>query len=243
MAAKKQTKKTTKKQPTGSKKARPVRMTDWETDDKLTLLQGWARNGLTQEQIAKNVGCASTTLSSWKSKSDKISEALKKGTEVVDLEVENALLKRALGYKSQNKQTFINVNAKGQKSQRIIVTENEVPPDTTAIVFWLKNRRPDKWRKMAPAFERKTEAEARKLEAEIEKLQLEIEALKTQDITADDAIYIIDAWAADFDNLEEAKSAEKEDELAAAEKVKKARDLADKTSGKRLDRDPKGVRE
>lgn len=243
MAAKKPTKKAAKKQATGSKKARPVRMTDWETDDKLTLLQGWARNGLTQEQIAKNVGCASTTLSSWKSKSEKISEALKKGAEVVDLEVENALLKRALGYKSQNKQTFINVNAKGQKSQRVIVTENEVPPDTTAIVFWLKNRRPDKWRKMAPAFERKTEAEARKLEVEIEKLQLEIEALKTQDITAEDAIYIIDAWADDFDNLEEAKAAEKEDELAAAEKVKKARDLADKTSGKHLDRDPKGVRE
>ena len=243
MAAKKPTKKAAKKQATGSKKARPVRMTDWETDDKLTLLQGWARNGLTQEQIAKNIGCATTTVSGWKAKSEKISEALKKGAEVVDLEVENALLKRALGYKSQNKQTFINVNAKGQKSQRVIVTENEVPPDTTAIVFWLKNRRPDKWRKMAPAFERKTEAEARKLEAEIEKLQLEIEALKTQDITVDDAIYIIDAWADDFDNLEEAKAAEKEDELAAAEKVKKARDLADKTSGKHLDRDPKGVRE
>lgn len=243
MAAKKPTKKAAKKQATGSKKARPVRMMDWETDDKLTLLQGWARNGLTQEQIAKNIGCATTTVSGWKAKSEKISEALKKGAEVVDLEVENALLKRALGYKSQNKQTFINVNAKGQKSQRIIVTENEVPPDTTAIVFWLKNRRPDKWRKMAPAFERKTEAEARKLEAEIEKLQLEIEALKTQDITADDAIYIIDAWADDFDNIEEAKAAEKEDELAVAKKVKKARDLADKTSGKHLDRDPKGVRE
>lgn len=243
MAAKKPAKKAAKKQPTGSKKARPVRMTDWETDDKLTLLQGWARNGLTQEQIAKNIGCGAQTVSKWKSKSERIGQALKKGAEVVDLEVENALLKRALGYKSQNKQTFINVNAKGQKSQRVIVTENEVPPDTTAIVFWLKNRRPDKWRKMAPAFERKTEAEARKLEAEIEKLQLEIEALRTQDITADDAIYIIDAWADNFDNIEEAKAAEKDDELAAAEKVKKARDLADKTSGKNLDRDPKGVRE
>lgn len=84
--------------------------------DELILLEGWARDGLTDEQIAKNIGITSTTLYEWKKKHKEISDALKKGKEVVDFEVENALFKAA------------------------------VEGNTTAQIFWLKNRRPDKWR-------------------------------------------------------------------------------------------------
>ena len=70
----------------------------WLEPDGLTLLEGWARDGLTDEQIAKNCGCNAGTLYEWKKKYPEISEALKKGKEVVDIQVENALLKRALGY-------------------------------------------------------------------------------------------------------------------------------------------------
>lgn len=88
----------------------------WLSEEGLTLLEGWARDGLTDEQIAANAGIAPSTLYAWKKDHREISEALKKGKEVVDYEVENALLTKAL------------------------------IGDTTAQIFWLKNRRPDKWR-------------------------------------------------------------------------------------------------
>ena len=71
-----------------------------------------------------------------------ISEALKKGKEVVDIQVENALLKRALGYEYTEER--IEISEKDGK--KVIQTVKQVIPDTTAIIFWLKNRRPGKWR-------------------------------------------------------------------------------------------------
>ena len=67
---------------------------EWRKKEKLILLEGWARDGLTDEQIAKNMGISRSTLSDWKKKYSDISDILKKGKEVVDREVENALLKR-----------------------------------------------------------------------------------------------------------------------------------------------------
>ena len=113
----------------------------WLTEDGLTLLEGWARDGLTDEQIAGKAGVSRSTLSDWKVRFQDISDALKKGKEVVDLQVENALLKRALGYSY----TEVMVEKSGEGTKRR-ETVKSVPPDTTAQIFWLKNRRPDKWR-------------------------------------------------------------------------------------------------
>lgn len=65
----------------------------WLTKDGLTLLEAWARDGLTDEQIAHNIGVSTVTLYDWKNKYPNISNSLKRGKEVVDIEVENALLK------------------------------------------------------------------------------------------------------------------------------------------------------
>ena len=91
---------------------------DWQKkkDENLILIQGWARDGLTEEQIAHNMGISRSTLNEWKKKDSDISDTLKKGKEISDYEVENALLKKAL--------------------------EGNV----VAQIYWLKNRRPDKWR-------------------------------------------------------------------------------------------------
>ena len=70
----------------------------WLTPEGLLKLEGWARDGLTDEQIAENMGISRSTLNAWKDKYSDISDTLKKGKEVVDRQVENALLKRALGY-------------------------------------------------------------------------------------------------------------------------------------------------
>lgn len=114
----------------------------WLTEDGLTLLEGWARDGLTDEQISHNMGIAAGTLYDWKKRFSKISEALKKGKEVVDIQVENALLKRALGYDYQEER----VERSGKDGVKVIQTLKHIPPDTTAQIFWLKNRRSDRWR-------------------------------------------------------------------------------------------------
>ena len=111
---------------------------DGELKDKLILIQGMARDGLTQQQIADNLGINVDTLIEYKKKYTDFSEALKKGKEVVDIEVENALLKRALGYK-YDEVTYEN----GVETKRVT---KEVQPDTTAQIFWLKNRQVKKWR-------------------------------------------------------------------------------------------------
>lgn len=114
----------------------------WLKKENLLLLEGWARDGLTDEQIVKNIGINISTLYDWKKKYPEISEALKKGKEVVDRMVENALLKRALGY-SYIERTQIE-DDEGKITTKEI--EKHVIPDTTAQIFWLKNRQPKRWR-------------------------------------------------------------------------------------------------
>jgi len=115
---------------------------DWLTPEGLLKIEGWARDGLTDEQIAKNIGISRSTLNVWKDRYSDISDALKKGKDVIDRQVENALLKRAIGYEYEEvKEKFED----GVITERT-VTKKEVVPDTTAQIFWLKNRKPDKWR-------------------------------------------------------------------------------------------------
>jgi len=120
----------------------------WITAEGLMLLEGWARDGLTDEQIAHNVGISRSTLNDWKKKYPDISDALKKGKEVVDLQVENALLKRALGYAYEEVTEESQWNEKAKQYELVITkrVKKRQAPDTTAQIFWLKNRRPDKWR-------------------------------------------------------------------------------------------------
>lgn len=128
---------------------------DWLTGDKLLLLEAWARDGCADVDIAKNMGISLSTLYEWKNKFPEFSEAIKKGKEVVDVKVENALLKKAMGYTVDLQKTFkvktVEYDERGRK-----VSEKEklqqgvdqvhIPADTTAQIFWLKNRKPDKWR-------------------------------------------------------------------------------------------------
>lgn len=111
---------------------------DWLTDEGLIKIEGWARDGLTEEQIASNMGIGRTTLFEWKNKFPNILNALKRGKEVVDRQVENALLKRALGYR------YDEVTKEGGVVTKVVT--KEVQPDTTAQIFWLKNRKPEVWR-------------------------------------------------------------------------------------------------
>lgn len=115
---------------------------EWLTKEGLLRLQGWARDGLTDEQIATNMGISVASLYNWKRDHLEIFEALKEGKDVADRQVENALFKSALGY------TFDEVT-KELKDDELVVTKvvhKEVQPNTTAQIFWLKNRKRAEWR-------------------------------------------------------------------------------------------------
>lgn len=116
---------------------------EWLTDESLILLEGWAREGLTDKQIAEEkIGIAQRTFERWKSDYPAIKSALKKGKTPVDFKVENALLKRALGYVYEEEISEKDSNGKTHMRR----VKKQMPPDVTALIFWLKNRRPDKWR-------------------------------------------------------------------------------------------------
>ena len=128
----------------------------WLTREGLLKIQGWARDGLSDEQVAKNMGVSRSTLNVWREKYPDISDALKEGKEVADRIVENALFKSAQGYMVKVKKPIkIHVieyaSGTGRKKKeydKIVQGEEEqwIPGQVTAQIFWLKNRKPEKWR-------------------------------------------------------------------------------------------------
>ena len=119
---------------------------EWLTDDGLTRLTGWARDGLTDEQIAHNIGINRATLYDWYNRFPNIHNAIKKGKGPVDVQVENALLKRALGYDYEETITEVEDLGGGKTKKHVRRVTKHVPPDTTAQIYWLKNRKPKQWR-------------------------------------------------------------------------------------------------
>ena len=119
---------------------------EWLEPDKLILLQGWRRDGLTYAQISANMGIAEQTLNNWCLDHKEIKEALKKGEEVMVYEVENALYKAAVGYDvTETDQTETVNETTGDKVVTKHARKRHIPPSIGAICFILKNRRSSKW--------------------------------------------------------------------------------------------------
>ena len=128
----------------------------WLTREGLVRIQGWARDGLINKQIAKNMGVALSTLKLWREKFPAIEEALQQGKDSADREVENALYKSALGHvqkvKKPVKVKLIDYDPKtGRKIReteawQAVEEEIYVPPQVTAQIYWLKCRKPELWR-------------------------------------------------------------------------------------------------
>ena len=208
----------------------------WLEPDNLTKLKGWARDGLKDTQIAKNMGINVSTLYSWKKRYKEISEALKKGKEVVDYEIENSLISTmkkhtvtTTQYKMVKKddfklkaerEEFMNIykfdhpeaskneiliaTAKGVEVYEkipIIRTVTEVDPNISAMIFWLKARRPDVFRDQT--FKKLNEANARKAIAEAGISEAQLKSLKEED-DPDNRTVIVD----DISKLKELKDHE-----------------------------------
>ena len=119
-----------------------------QVEDRMILIEGWAREGLSDMQIAEKLGISKTTFYKFKNEHSELSELLKKGKEVVDYEVENALLKRALGYEYEEKTYETKYNIETGKLEEVLTKRvtKQVSPDTTAQIYWLNNRKPKQWR-------------------------------------------------------------------------------------------------
>lgn len=118
---------------------------EWLEEDKLILLQGWRRDGLTYAQIAANMGIAEQTLNNWCLDHKEIKEALKKGEEVMVYTVENALYKAAIGYDVTETEKVEIEFPDGSVETQKRAKKRHIPPSIGAICFILKNRRSDKW--------------------------------------------------------------------------------------------------
>lgn len=133
---------------------------EWQEAENLELLTAWAKEGLDFAQIARNMGISESTLREWRKNYPAISAALKHGRAHAIAEVENALHKRALGYtvelKKAIKVKIIDYDPQTQRKIRereeiaIGVDEMHVPPDTTAQIFYLTNRKPEAWKRNRP---------------------------------------------------------------------------------------------
>lgn len=121
---------------------------------RLTEIEDWVRNGATDKEIADRLRISEDSFYEYKKRFSEFSESLKKSKDFVDAQVENALLERALGGKVTLKRPFKvkrNVFENGRRieeKEEIVLADYEeyVTPDTTAQIFWLKNRRPEQWR-------------------------------------------------------------------------------------------------
>jgi transcriptional regulator with XRE-family HTH domain len=141
----------------------------WVADEALARLRGWARDGLTDEEIAKNVGVSRSTLSEWKLKHPEIAEALRLGKDAADRTVEESLYQRALGYTVQVRKHYKVRKVEydettGRKCAEYedlveVLEDEHIPADVRAQIFWLANRKPLEWQPSGQAPERGDEDE------------------------------------------------------------------------------------
>ena len=104
------------------------------------------RNGVDNLGIARRIGCSKTTFYKL-SKYNVFRELLKEGKEISDLNVESALYKRAMGYEYEETTTEVVVDKDGNGTTTFVrKTKKQIAPDTTAQIFWLKNRQSARWK-------------------------------------------------------------------------------------------------
>ena len=134
------------------------------------LSEKYAREGLNDKEIAKKLGISNSRYYVFQNENKEFKDAIKRGKAPVDVAVENALYKRAIGYSYEEKTTEVKINDDGTaKPAMIKTTTKKVPPDVGAIAFWLKNRNPKQWKDRHDYVEHKP-TENDKIPAELEDL-------------------------------------------------------------------------
>lgn len=121
----------------------------WLGEDGIELINDWRRRGLSVKAIAEDkIGVAHTTLMKWRQQSPELDKALTVTEDLVDGQVEGALLRRALGYDYFEETWSLDPGTGREVLTRKV--KKHVPADVKAIAMWLFNRRGDAWRSMQP---------------------------------------------------------------------------------------------
>lgn len=134
--------------------ARHSEALEWITEDNLLRIKGWARDGLTDKDIAeKKIGISERTFSDWKKKYDAITSALKEGKAPVDTEIEDSMVKSAKGfYVYEKKPVKLKTTRRKDGAEiteervEVVEVKRYVEPVVVAQIFWLKNRKPEYWK-------------------------------------------------------------------------------------------------
>ena len=154
---------------------------EWITEDGLLRIESWASDGLTNEDIAHNMGITRQTLNNWCKKYSSIFNAIKKGRQPVVRELENSLIKKAKGFEYVETTTEVWIEEDGEKKQKVSTYTRYSPPDSSALMFLLKNYKPNKYRNYNELTKKQIETDMRKVEAEIEKIQADINGNEERD--------------------------------------------------------------
>lgn len=131
-------------------------------------IKKWLKNGVTERQIAKNLGIAMSSWSLYKTQYPELMELIKTGRETVVDDLRGALIKRALGFEYEEKKTYIKTDEETGKEIRYTeITKKRALPDVAAINLSLKNYDKDNWANDPQLLElRKMELEFKKQMAE-----------------------------------------------------------------------------
>ena len=185
---------------------------EWLEEDNLMLLECWARDGYTFQDIANRIGIAVSTLRMWRMQYPDIDNALKKGREIIDYKVENALLKSALGY--HTKEVKVTTTIRFGKTVETIkeVTDKEQAPNVSAIQCWLYNRLPNKWKKNRDQLIELNEEDTR-IQVTVTRASASQSTTAQQDETAEDK-----EWQDEVNQSIEIRSATEEERAEAAKK-------------------------
>lgn len=182
---------------------------DWLTENGLLRIESWASDGLTNTDIAKNIGIARGTLNVWLNKYPDIQDALKKGREPVVRKLENAIVNKALGFEYEESETWVEENEDGERKQKFRKQKKYAEPDTSALIFLLKNYKPNKYRNYNDLTKRQIEAETMKLEREAELAEKELQII---DEGIEREILIVDDIRESMLNADEIEAHNSDDE-------------------------------
>nr|DAO23404.1 MAG TPA: terminase small subunit [Caudoviricetes sp.] len=190
--------------------------TEWLEEDNLMLIECWARDGYTFQDIANRIGIAVSTLRGWRAQYPEFDEALKRGREIIDYKVENALLKSALGYKT--KEVKVTTTMRYGKVVETVkeVTDREQAPNVSAIQCWLYNRLPNKWKKNRDNL----------IELDEEDTKIQVTVTRASQSTKPNAQHddtVDEEWQDEVNQSIEIRSMTEEEQAEAAKKKAKAK--------------------
>lgn len=160
-----------------------TRISKYETHvvPKMEQIKHWCREGLTDEEISQRLGISSRSLINYKSSYPELTQAMIEGKAVADYRVEDALYKRALGYQIDETTRERKFNKDTGQHETVItkIITKEVAADPTSMIWWLKNRRPDKWKdKQEISIDGKLDVETKYAHLSDEELERELEKMK-----------------------------------------------------------------